>query len=340
MLKATLTLKLKEWRGQRWLRSQAARQQLLTNGLVLMLHRIVEDEDEAALPHRNELCVAASTFDRFLGWLASEFDCVALTDLLEQPAGGKQPRVALTFDDGWEDNARLALPLLQKHQLTASVFVTTDFPGNSTTFWWESIGERLFNLNCPTQDPVLLQALADAGMPVPEGVRRAGLCPQQRSFHLQHYLASLKTLSDDTLISLAALAASGQPQAMDWPAIRQLEQSGHFRFGAHGASHALLDRLSPQELSRELDHSLAALAREVRQPLPIYCYPNGNYNAEVQAALRQRHIPWALSTRPGLVTGTADPLGIPRICLSQRAAARPGLLGWRIRMGAKAGRNP
>lgn len=77
--------------------------------------------------------VTAEAFDAQLAWLAqNDFRVVPLSDLQAHLEGRRAlpPRaVVLTIDDGYESVHRVALPLLRKHGVTATLFVTTDFVG-------------------------------------------------------------------------------------------------------------------------------------------------------------------------------------------------------------------
>src|SRR5690348_14461190 len=63
-------------------------------------------------------------FDTHLEWLKLNCDVVPLGKLVEACAVGSRPTVAITFDDGYLDNFEYAFPLLAKHRLTATFFVT------------------------------------------------------------------------------------------------------------------------------------------------------------------------------------------------------------------------
>lgn len=130
-------------------------------GVVLMLHRVLADEGAANLPHRGPLCVGRNSFEHLLRWLRRHFDCVPLEHLLLYP-GGDRPRVALTFDDGWRDNAEQAYPLLERHEVPASIFLSTDFIGTGKAFWWEAIGETLWR-QPEHRRPATAGAVAGAG---------------------------------------------------------------------------------------------------------------------------------------------------------------------------------
>jgi peptidoglycan/xylan/chitin deacetylase (PgdA/CDA1 family) len=64
---------------------------------------------------------------------------VPLTDTLSSSNG--RPRVALTFDDGFRDNLTVAVPMLEKYSMPATVFVTPGFIGNESYLSREELGE-------------------------------------------------------------------------------------------------------------------------------------------------------------------------------------------------------
>ncbi|WP_207816432.1 polysaccharide deacetylase family protein [Pseudomonas sp. 50_B] len=305
-------------------------------GAVLMLHRVVADSAQASLPHRAPLCVGQGHFEHLLRWLRRHFDCVPLQHLLELPAGDR-PRVALTFDDGWRDNAEVAYPLLERYEMPASIFLSTDFIGKRQGFWWESIGETLWQqADSAAAQPLLTQLRALALAPPPEllqpGASRA------RSSILGGYLQQLKGLPPQTLQALAdSCPDDSAPHSLDWAQVQRLERSALVRFGPHGASHGILTRLDGAAMRADLQRSHQALQEHCQAPLGVYCYPNGDHNPEVRAAVAELGYRYALGTRPGLIEADGNPLlALPRIDVSHASAGRPGLLAWRLLQGARA----
>ena len=87
---------------------------------MLLYHRVDDTSDAHALSVPNAI------FDSHLQWLASECQIVELGELLNKPPEQLPARaVALTFDDGYEDNLRVAAPLLQRYGAPATYFLTT-----------------------------------------------------------------------------------------------------------------------------------------------------------------------------------------------------------------------
>lgn len=324
--------------GWLYLNSPLGRSQLRGAGVILMLHRVLADDRSAELPHRNELCVGPHAFEQLLKWLKRHFDCVTLMDLLhaETPANASaRPKVALTFDDGWRDNALNAFPLLLQHRVPASIFLSTDFIGSRQRFWWESLGETLWGSHGSDARQRLIQHLQRIGRPLPAAFL-GGANERQRSLALANYLQSLKSLAPQDLNNLTdACPTESLPQALDWQQVRTLERSGLISFGPHGASHSILTGLDDTRLDEELSRSHDALQRGCQLPLPVYCYPNGDHDQRVRQRLAAHRYAFALGTSAGIYRGNGDPLALPRIGVSQRNASRPSLLAWRISQGGR-----
>ncbi len=102
---------------------------LLTRGgsFVLLLHGVASRRYRD-IPLSAQPSMDARDLRRVLGWLGSRFPF-----LTPEQLSGRQPGVLLTFDDGFANNARVALPLLEEFQAPAVFFVTTQHvqePGN------------------------------------------------------------------------------------------------------------------------------------------------------------------------------------------------------------------
>lgn len=90
---------------------------------ILMYHRV------APLAAPDQLNVSPARFERQMAALARSHRVIDLATLVRELASGEpvRPGVAVTFDDGYLDNLQHALPILQKHHIPATIFVTSRF---------------------------------------------------------------------------------------------------------------------------------------------------------------------------------------------------------------------
>lgn len=104
--------------------------------LMLLYHRINNLTSDAQL-----LAVTPDHFDQHLQVLQKKYRAVNSSHLIESDNSRKVSAnsVVVTFDDGYADNLLQALPLLEKHEIPATVFVTTGLVQQREHFWWDEL---------------------------------------------------------------------------------------------------------------------------------------------------------------------------------------------------------
>ncbi|HEY0430730.1 MAG TPA: polysaccharide deacetylase family protein [Pyrinomonadaceae bacterium] len=90
---------------------------------ILVYHTI----SAPAEPMLADADISPARFERQLQWLARWRHVVSLDETIS--SSPRRRLVALTFDDGFQDNLTVALPLLEKFQLPMTLFVTAGFLG-------------------------------------------------------------------------------------------------------------------------------------------------------------------------------------------------------------------
>ncbi len=104
---------------------------------ILMYHSIAEEPD-------NDLMVSPSTFAAQMKHLSDAgYQTITFQDLEEWERGEPIPKkpILLTFDDGYLDNYTAAYPVLKKHDLKATFFISTNYLGDARHISWEQIKE-------------------------------------------------------------------------------------------------------------------------------------------------------------------------------------------------------
>ncbi|MGV9884041.1 polysaccharide deacetylase family protein [Streptomyces sp. NPDC003006] len=141
---------------------------------IAMYHSVADPFDD---PYR--ITVSPDRLDAQLRWLRSQgLRGVSMRHLLDACARGQEQNlVGLTFDDGYRDFVDEAVPLLRRHDCTATVFVLPGrLDGDNA---WDPLGPR--------------KPLLDA-----DGIRRAAECGMEIASHgLTHVDL---TTADDRLL--------------------------------------------------------------------------------------------------------------------------------------------
>jgi peptidoglycan/xylan/chitin deacetylase (PgdA/CDA1 family) len=88
---------------------------------ILFYHRVADHG-------RNDWTMSTRSFARQVNWLRRRFDLVSLAEAQRRIASrsNRRPTACITFDDGYADNRRFAIPLLFQHGIPFTYFVSTN----------------------------------------------------------------------------------------------------------------------------------------------------------------------------------------------------------------------
>jgi peptidoglycan/xylan/chitin deacetylase (PgdA/CDA1 family)/2-polyprenyl-3-methyl-5-hydroxy-6-metoxy-1,4-benzoquinol methylase/glycosyltransferase involved in cell wall biosynthesis len=108
---------------------------------ILMYHRIASDGPPDLLPYRLD----PAAFERQLAYLQRYgYSTILVDDIWRSHSASSSPKpgkwIALSFDDGYQDFADVAWPLLKHYGFNATVFLTTDYIGGHAE-WDSEYGE-------------------------------------------------------------------------------------------------------------------------------------------------------------------------------------------------------
>lgn len=88
---------------------------------ILMYHQVLPQ----SIAYKNDLIVTVENLDEQLIYIKNNFKTVFFKDLESSKA--VENKIILTFDDGYYNNLQYLIPLLEKHQLKATIFIPTEF---------------------------------------------------------------------------------------------------------------------------------------------------------------------------------------------------------------------
>ena len=266
--------------------------------LCLNYHRIGE-AGRSAYDH-GLWSATAEAFDDQVGWLKSCFDVIRPEDLPTALAGRKGRYVLITFDDGYRDNYTAAFPVLKRHAVPATFFVSTGFIDAPRLPWWDEIA---WMVRTSRKAAVELPAWLPAPVPFDE---------PDRGRAMYAVLCTYKSLSpasaEEFLRAVGDAAGTGRhPGAgaadlwMTWDMLREMRAAG-MSVGGHTVNHPILIRMSREEQLPEIDGCGRRLADELGGPMRSFSYPNGDFNEDTRACLREVGVRFAFGYRGGFRT--------------------------------------
>jgi peptidoglycan/xylan/chitin deacetylase (PgdA/CDA1 family) len=277
---------------------------------VLTYHHVLPDALRTATREDNVIYV--SEFAQHVAYLASRHRIVDGTRLRAFLDGGSLPPhpVLITFDDGYANNHRHALPILRRFGAAAVFFITSRFVGDRRNRLWY---DRLDSALSASPDAVSKWA---AGAPLlPEGARSlAGL----RLLAKRLPPAERDALVADVEAAADHYQATGMPaercEPMTWDEVRDLAREG-MEIGAHTATHQIL-AAAQHALGAELAECRATIESQLDRECWTFSYPNGeraDFGPAEAEALRAAGFRCAFTQIPGLVGSDDDAFALSRI---------------------------
>jgi len=273
-----------------------AKRQLRGNGAVvtLIFHRVLDESSYQRTRSQPEIIVKEQTFRELLAHIASQFEPV---DLREATPGtpSRKLKVAVTFDDGWEDNYTVAFPIIRQHKIPSIIFVTSGLVDKNTPFWPEQVIGLLRAVK-PSVEATEIETLI-------ESLKKCA--PEERAQRLAE-------LSKQAGEKAASLATSSVDRTLSWQEILEMNRFG-VEIGSHSQTHHILTRVSADIARRELVDSKVALEGALGKRCEVFSYPNGNWSPDTRRMVADTGFKLAVTTDPGAWTAACDPLCIPRI---------------------------
>lgn len=107
---------------------------------IFLYHNIVEEKHDA-----DYMETRAEVFDRQISdFLKMGYDIISYDDLIAYQKGEralKKRTILIAFDDGYEENYTIALPIIEKYQIPVSIFVIDNQVGMDGYLNWNQIRE-------------------------------------------------------------------------------------------------------------------------------------------------------------------------------------------------------
>lgn len=276
---------------------------------VLIFHRVLPQADPL-FPDE----VDAARFDALCAWLARWFNVLPLDRAVQDLAAGRLPAraAAITFDDGYADNEQVALPILQRHGLSATFFVATGFLDGGR-MWNDTVIESVRRSPLTRLDlrGTVAQALGELPIDGLEA-RRAAV---RTLIDATKYRAP-----DERLAWVDAIARASQARLPDDLMMRSEQvvalRRGGMVIGAHTVNHPILARLSEAEARQEIGRSRDVLEGLLGERVGLFAYPNGkagtDYVPASVATVQALGFDAAVTTDWGAAQAGSDLFRLPR----------------------------
>jgi peptidoglycan/xylan/chitin deacetylase (PgdA/CDA1 family) len=268
------------------------------------------------------LAVAPDKFAEQLSWLAEHRSLFPLAEFARLHRRGSLPddAVAVTFDDGYACTAKVAAPLLDRHDVPATIFILAGLIGRTRLFWWDDLRQLVMahpdkSLHARGRTFEIGER-HDRDAIWPRDSRKR--TPRQAGFY--SLWAELQPLPLEEIEQvLAELRAEHAPTTVDEGQRLMTEdevrsiRSDKIQFGSHALTHVSLPSLTSPDKAREIRSSVTACEQLVGTRPASFAYPFGDFDAECEALVAEAGFACACTVEPRALAADDGVFALPRL---------------------------
>jgi peptidoglycan/xylan/chitin deacetylase (PgdA/CDA1 family)/glycosyltransferase involved in cell wall biosynthesis len=251
---------------------------------ILYYHRIAAGHTAPDLLGRSLL--AAAEFRKQLRHLKRFYRVISLEDAAKAlHSGGDLPSnaVVITFDDGYQDNLTVAVPVLREFGMPATFFVVAGAL-DGAPFWFDEVRwwfEKTSLSNVQVRWTGEEFSLADAKSRREAFRRTMSVLKSLPGSQLHAALADLRSQ-----LQVETQETPSQREVLTWDELRNMATTNGISIGAHTMTHPILPNLERDEIAQEIGQSVETIAAQIGKPVKLFAYPNGDFNPNAQSIVR------------------------------------------------------
>ena len=246
---------------------------------IIAYHRICEIDE-----YNDKELVSASCkeFEKQVIYIKKHYNAISFSELIEcirNKSSFPKNALIITFDDGFADNYINAFPILKKHQLSATFFISTGYIDTKETFWFNLLS-RLVKTNAGG-----VFNIENSEFCISNDLKEQEILLLDLLVLLKNRpnLKRLEILNDLT----SQLSNRGPCDPLSLPMTwENIKEMGKYKieFGSHTVTHPILSQLTEQELENEIRTSKKDLEEHLGRKIQTISYPEGMeyaYNKKV-----------------------------------------------------------
>jgi peptidoglycan/xylan/chitin deacetylase (PgdA/CDA1 family) len=291
-------------------------------GAILTLHHVRPARSDPFQPNRLLEVTPEFLEDVLRGLRGAEVDIVTLDEMHRRLTERDFRRrfVCLTFDDGYRDNLRYALPILRRHQAPFTLYIPTSFPDRLGELWWLTLEHAIAR-----QNRISL---------VMDGEDRRYMCDSTEAKYelYEHIYWWLRRLPSEEELRVVVRdlatrygvddAALRDELCMTWPEIDEIASDPLGTIGAHTVNHVMLRKAADDAaVRREMLQSASVIEAALGERPKHFSYPVGDKTSAGPREFRiaaELGFKTAVTTRPGVLfpEHVGHLTALPRISLN------------------------
>jgi len=261
------------------------------NYKILLYHGVSSYVNYKGIENFSKKHISKNSFYQQMKYIKKNCNIISINDLQKYKKEKKIPKnsVLVTFDDGFENNYKVALPILKKLRIPAIFYVSSGMIGKKKLFWVDEI-EDIIN-RC--QKDFITVTL--------DNQKKFGLTTNISKIKavriIKKFCKNATIIEKDKIIQNLSREAKVNPsykfsknyRVMSWSQVKTISTNSLFEVGGHSLDHNILSRLPITKMRINIKKSIKILETKLKKKIIHYSYPEGqpsDYNNNVKIFLK------------------------------------------------------
>lgn len=263
-----------------------------------MLHRVLPEEERNQFTLNKDLAISPEKLEEFILLFKEKgYAFVSLDEVqawLEKKTTIRQKFICLTFDDGYRDNLIHGVPVLEKHAVPATIYVTNCFPNGTGILWWYH-----FETHAKTAKKLTLNSSVGRFDFSWENIEQAHaqfgkISEAIKSIPIAELPTVLMEAFEKTALEFEALCRS---VSLSWEEIAAISKHPLITIGAHTMQHVSVKQQATSDVENEMRLSKQELEHFIGKEVKHFAYPfGGTFDVGLRDLELAQHVGFKTST--------------------------------------------
>lgn len=226
--------------------------------------------------------LTSKEFERKIMYLKKHYEIISLKEAVERIKNRKKAKnsAVLTFDDGYQDMYDIIFPLLIKHNIPATIFLTTGIIDSEKMLWWDKLALMLDKTKV---DKLVLEKLRGKQFDLRDHDRKA----QALSYLGEKLKWVSEAIKNEVMEEIfRKLKVNGQEVKhklyLNWNEIKEMAAFPLVSFGVHTVTHPNLTTMLYRDTMDEILASKQECEEKIGRSTHFFSYPYGQYDESIK----------------------------------------------------------
>ena len=250
-------------------------------------------------------------FENCLTCLSRYYQFIDMNKAVSIIAGHEPPipnALVVTFDDGYKNNFKCALPIMEKHGVPGVFYIATGHVDSGCPFWFDRLDFALQEAT-NSLDSYVVSGKTIEGKTISRSALRDMYSDLRTSLKEKDHSETEFTrevnliaqeLEEQSGSALSDLTGNLWWEIAAWDDLRSASQSENVLIGSHSVNHTRLSFVVEELVAQEVTESKKKIEQELDLVCEHFAYPNGAYNLTSESQIAKAGYLSAVTTEFGL----------------------------------------